>query len=250
MLGGLAVFLGIVLLGDALLTVVWRDPFTTVFAQHEQKALGRELAAVERAPLSPETAARMKVLRTRERIAMLAGRLDRGTRQGHPLGRISIPRIDASMVFVAGTGSKSLKKGPGHYPRTPLPGQDGTVGVAGHRTTYLAPFRHLDRLRRDDRIVATMPYGRFSYRVEGSRVVRPSRLSVLRRASHDRLVLTTCTPLFSAARRLIVTARLQYVTARGQTVRVAAARWPHLASRRHRARSPRKATRRHRSRRS
>jgi sortase A len=110
---------------------------------------------------------------------------------------------------VAGAGERSLKKGPGHYDSTVLPGQRGTVGMAGHRTTFLAPFRRLDRLSAGDQIVLTMPYGRFDYAVEKSVVVSPSNGTMLRPASYDRLVLTTCTPAFSAAKRLVVIARLK-----------------------------------------
>jgi sortase A len=118
-----------------------------------------------------------------------------------------VPRLGINYVFVEGSGSDSLKKGPGHYESTVLPGQRGTVGVAGHRTTYLAPFRELDRVRRGDVITLTMPYGRFAYEVTSSLVVLPSRVAVLRDKARNGLVLTTCTPLFSAARRLIVFAR-------------------------------------------
>ena len=111
-------------------------------------------------------------------------------------------------VFVEGANPAQLEKGPGHYAGTALPGERGTVGVAGHRTTYLAPFRHIDALRKGDSIVVQMPYGRFRYEVEGSIVVLPSNTRSLRPVKHDRLVLTTCTPLFSAAKRLVVTARL------------------------------------------
>src|SRR5207249_3296543 len=120
-------FLGVALLGDAILTVAWQDPFTAVFTQRDQKALGRKLAAAEATPLPPATLAHMKRLARQEQMSMLAGRLDRRTAPGDPLGRISIPRINSSFVFVAGTGTGSLKKGPGHYSQTLLPGQHGTV---------------------------------------------------------------------------------------------------------------------------
>ena len=81
--------------------------------------------------------------------------------------------------------------------------------MAGHRTTYLAPFRNIDSLRKGDSILLQMPYGRFRYEVEGSIVVSPGNTRSLRPVKHDRLVLTTCTPLFSAAQRLVVTARLE-----------------------------------------
>jgi sortase A len=217
--GGLAVFLGIALIADAVATIVWRDPITSVFAQQRQKALEGELDALEKTPLPQSELALVQHAITKEkRMALLAAHSLRRSRAGDPLGRISIPRIDKRFVFVTGTGEKSLKKGPGHYLGTALPGLRGTVGIAGHRTTYLAPFRHLDRMRKSDRIVLTMPYGRFSYRVEGTKVIKPTQTSVLRHAGYDRLVLTTCTPLHSNKRRLIVTARLAGATERGPTI--------------------------------
>jgi sortase A len=217
--GGLAVFLGIALLADAVATVVWRDPITSVFAQERQKKLEGELNAIEKTPLPASELALVRNAITKEkRMALLASHLMRQSRAGDPLGRISIPRLDKHFVFVTGTGESSLEKGPGHYLGTALPGLRGTVGIAGHRTTYLAPFRHIDRMRKGDRIVVTMPYGRFSYHVEGTKVIKPTQTSVLRHAGYDRLVLTTCTPLFSNKKRLIVTARLAGSAERGPTI--------------------------------
>jgi sortase A len=109
---------------------------------------------------------------------------------------------------VKGTTGPDLRKGPGIYEQTPFPGVPGTVAMAGHRTTYLAPFRHLDRLRRGDPITVEMPYAAFSYKVEATRIVRPDAFWILRRAGDDRLVLSACHPLFSAAKRIVVFARL------------------------------------------
>jgi sortase A len=219
--GGLALFIGFVLVADALVTVVWQDPMTAVFAQQEQKELGSKLAAAEKAPLPASTLALVrKAGNDRQRMALLAGNLRGRTPAGDPLGRIAIPRIHDSFVFVAGTGESSLKKGPGHYASTVLPGERGTVALAGHRTTYLAPFHRLNRLRRGDAITFTMAYGHFSYSVEGSRVVSPSYTRALRRVPYNRVVLTTCHPMFSAKKRLIVTARLERATPRGPAIQL------------------------------
>jgi sortase A len=109
---------------------------------------------------------------------------------------------------VEGTDTGTLRKGPGHYPTTPLPGERGTSAIAGHRTTYGAPFRRLDKLRRGQRITLDMAYGRFIYRVERARIVDDQDLSVLRRVRHNRVILTACHPLYSAAQRIVVFARL------------------------------------------
>ena len=214
-LGGLTLFVGLFLVANAVATAVWQDPITAVFTQADQKRLSSELDELEQAPLTAGTLALVRNAGSENRrMALLAGHL-RDTGAGEPLGRIDLPRIHARFVFVSGTGEQSLKKGPGHYAGTGLPGQGGTVAIAGHRTTYEAPFRRLDRMKRGDEITLTMPYGRFAYSVEGSRVVSPSHVKVLRHVSHERLVLTTCTPLYSAKQRLIVTARLSRSIPRG-----------------------------------
>ena len=84
------------------------------------------------------------------------------------------------MVFVQGTDEASLQEGPGHYPETPFPGQGGTVGIAGHRTTYLAPFRHIDSVEKGDRIYLEMPYAKFTYEVQKTAIVDPSDVEVVR----------------------------------------------------------------------
>lgn len=124
-------------------------------------------------------------------------------------GGSSCRRSSAPYVVVEGTDRATLRKGPGHYPDTPVPGQGGTVAIAGHRTTYLAPFRPLDKLRPGDAIVVRMPYGRFTYRVERTRIVPPTATWVTHRVAYDRLVLTACHPLYSAAQRIVVFARLE-----------------------------------------
>jgi sortase A len=201
---------GLLALAEGAVTVTWQEPITAFTAHRQQQALAAQLEGADAALFSPDSLARLEKLKTeRARMAALAGGLDRSAAPGDALGRIQIPKIGARFVFVAGATPDTLEKGPGHYERTVLPGQRGTVALAGHRTTYLAPFRKLDRLRHGDRLVLTMPYGRFSYSVEGSSVVSPSNASALRPIGYDRLVLTTCTPPFSAAKRLIVSARLE-----------------------------------------
>jgi sortase A len=217
--GGLLLVIGAVLVAIALMTIFWQDPVTAVFAQHEQKVLSAKLAAAERAPVSGSTLQLVQRAESDpERIAVLARDLAGRTEAGEPLGRIRAPGMGVDFVFVSGTGKTSLKKGPGHYDGSPLPGLPGTVAVAGHRTTYAAPFRRMDRLRRGDRITLTMPYGRFTYRVEGLRVVLPQNTGVLKHVRHNRLVLTTCTPVDSAKKRLVTTARLERAVARGPAV--------------------------------
>ena len=117
--------------------------------------------------------------------------------------------------MVKGTDAASLRKGPGIYDDVPFPGAPGTTAIAGHRTTYAAPFRHIDRLDKGDRVVVEMPYGRFTYEVERTRIVKPTEVSVINRVAFDRLVLSACHPLYSAAQRIVVFARLIAAEARG-----------------------------------
>jgi sortase A len=116
---------------------------------------------------------------------------------------------------VKGTGTSELENGPGIYPETNFPGIPGTTAIAGHRTTWLAPFRSLGGLRRGAPIVLDMPYARFTYRVIDSRVVLPTDVSVIDPVGYSRLVLSACTPPFSASHRLIVFARLISTVPRG-----------------------------------
>jgi sortase A len=127
---------------------------------------------------------------------------------GGALGIIQIPRIGLEKYLVQGTSEDDLQKGPGHYVNTPLPGQPGNVGIAGHRTTYGAPFYNLNQLAPGDPIYITTPAGRFRYDVTGSRVVAPSDVAVVAPTPGSRLTLTTCNPRFSATTRLVVSARL------------------------------------------
>ena len=216
---------GALAVGDAVATVVWQEPVSALWAAREQHALQDDLARLDAAYAAPATAppaptaAAAKTTDPRRtaqaRIRALARTLETRTTGGKPLGELRIPRLDAHFVVVQGTTTSSLRRGPGHYSGTALPGQDGTVGIAGHRTTYGAPFRHLDALRRGDPITVTMPYGRFVYRVEGTRIVKPDDVSTLRSIGRQRLVLTACHPLYSAAKRLVVIARLEQAAPRG-----------------------------------
>jgi sortase A len=208
-LSSVLIVAGAILLSDAVATLVWQEPVSAVYAHFQQGALGDRLVQLERAPLAPaEKRALQKIPDPERRLAFRARALRRHLEPGDPMGRLVIPAIGVSDVFVQGTGSADLRKGPGHYPATPLPGERGTVAIAGHRTTYGAPFRNVDKLDPGDRIELRMPYARFTYRVERTKIVPATELSVTDRVAHDRLVLSACHPLYSAAQRIIVFARL------------------------------------------
>jgi sortase A len=128
--------------------------------------------------------------------------------ESSPEGLIDIPKIGVDQVFVEGTAFGDLRRGPGHYAGTPFPGQRGNASLAGHRTTYGAPFYNLDRLRPGDKIVITTSWGTFWYDFRDSFVVDASDVSVIAPTPNNQLTLTTCTPRFSAKQRLIIQASL------------------------------------------
>jgi sortase A len=130
--------------------------------------------------------------------------------EGAPIGDIRIPSIGVNQVVVEGTNTPDLRKGPGHYIGTPMPGQVGNASIAGHRTTYGHPFYNLDGVKKGDAIVVTTLQGIFVYDTVSSQVVSPSDSKVIANVPADWLTLTTCNPRFSASTRLIVHAQLAH----------------------------------------
>jgi sortase A len=130
--------------------------------------------------------------------------------EGQPVGDLRIPKIGINQIMVEGTNTQDLRKGPGHYTGTPLPGQSGNASVAGHRTTYGHPFYNLDGVAVGDPVVVTTVQGVFVYDAVKSEVVSPNDNSVLNNTSGHMLTLTTCNPRFSASSRLVVVAQLAH----------------------------------------
>jgi sortase A len=210
------ILVGAIVLADAATTLLWQEPFTALQTRIRQHRLSGELQSLEaKGPTRLEARALQGLDGERRRIAFLARSLQRRTAPGDAVGRLKIPRLGANFVMVKGSDPGDLRKGPGTYDGTPLPGVPGTAAVAGHRTTYLAPFRNLDHLKPDDRITVQMPYATFTYRVERTRIVDADALWILRRVGYDRLVLSACHPLFSAAQRIVVFSRLASVVPLG-----------------------------------
>ncbi len=209
------IILGALALLDVGVTLVWQEPFSALYASFQQDRLRGALHTLERAsPTTLERARLEQLADERRRVAFLAGELARHAALGGPVGSIHIPRIGADFVVVYGTGVEELEKGPGIYTQssyagTRFPGLGATTAIAGHRTTFLEPFRHIDALRRGEEIVLNMPYAHFTYTVTGHRAVAPSDVAAaIKNVGYSRLVLSACTPLFSAAERLLVFARL------------------------------------------
>ena len=204
---------GLVVLADVATTLAWKEPVSTVYGSIQQGEAEDELAELEgRFPARADLREVEQVEGIRKKVEILAGLFAKRVPNGEAIGRLSIPTIDLDVVVVEGTDTASLQKGPGHYPETPFPGQGGTVAIAGHRTTYLAPFRHLDQLERGDEIRIEMPYANFAYRVQETRVVDDSAVGIIHRVGYERLVLTACHPLYSAAQRIAAFARLDEVS--------------------------------------
>ncbi len=201
---------GALALADAAVTLLWQEPFSALYAKLRQDNLSGALAKIEREQPTPvEDRTLANLADVRRRVAFLAGGLEGRAKDGSAVGRIKIPRIGASFVVVKGTSTSDLESGPGIYSETVFPGMAGTTAIAGHRTTYLAPFRHVDQLRRGNLIHLNMPYAHFTYTVIGKRVVAPTDVhAAVGNVDYSRLVLSACTPLYSAAKRLLIYARL------------------------------------------
>jgi sortase A len=204
---------GLVVLADVATTLAWKEPVSTVYGSIQQGKAEDELAALESEfPARADLREVEHVDGIRKKVEILAGLFAKRARQGEAIGRLKIPDIDLDVVVVQGTDTATLQKGPGHYPETPFPGEGGTTAVAGHRTTYLAPFRHLDQLDPGDVIEIEMPYANFAYRVQSTRVVDDSAVNIIHKVGYERLVLTACHPLYSAAQRIAAFAKLREVS--------------------------------------
>jgi sortase A len=203
---------GLLLVLDAGVTLVWQEPVTAAIGVVLRSQVDQRYLSYRTAPLSRIDQHALTDLRSvNQRIEYLARREASQVKTGDGVGRIDIPKIGIGFTVVQGTDELSLEKGPGHYPETAFPGMGQTVAIAGHRTTYLAPFRHIDALKPGNRIILKMPYGRFTYAVQYQRIVLPTALWVTKNVGYDRLVLSACNPLYSAAQRIIIFARLQSV---------------------------------------
>jgi sortase A len=200
---------GLVVLADAVTTLVWQEPVSAAYGTFQQGRASDELEELED-DFSTEVAGGLPV---DKRVRILAKRFEREISNGDAIGRLKIPRIDLDKVVMNGTDTATLQVGPGRYPQTPLPGLGSTTGIAGHRTTYLAPFRRINDIRDGDEITFELPYGTFTYAVEKHEIVDPSEVQIVDPVGYERLVLTACHPLYSAAERYAVFARLEEIEA-------------------------------------
>ncbi len=208
-LGTLLILAGAGVLAWTLLVWQWQDPFTALYTRWEQRQLSSEYAALlkDEAVRPAVVPAGASPIVARGSVQGAAGRFRAGVTEGQAIGRLVVPRLGIDMVVVNGTDSDTLKKGPGRHERTFMPGEGKLVYIAGHRTTYSAPFAHIDRLKAGDRVRLEMPYATVVYAVTRHRIVDDEDLSVLRSGSREEVALQACHPRFFATQRYIVWAR-------------------------------------------
>jgi sortase A len=210
-LGGILAAIGLLALIWVFVVWRWQDPFTALYTMWEQHKLSQQLQHEMGAtpPVRAESA--RAEART---IELAAARFRHTAKEGQAIGRIIVPRLGLNMVVVNGTDDATLERGPGRDLRTFMPGEDRLVYIAGHRTTFLAPFSHIDAIRPGDPIKLEMPYGTFAYRAVGHVIVPADDLAVLRSPHRELLALQACNPRFFATQRYIVYAHLVRVEAR------------------------------------
>jgi sortase A len=211
--GTVLIAAGVLTLTWALVVWQWQDPFTalyTTWRQHQLTSQYEKRTKAFSAPVAHES-----VAAERRAIAREARRYRLESKRGEAIGRIKVSRMGVNMILVNGTDHETLKKGPGRDLRTFMPGENRLVYIAGHRTTYLAPFSHIDRLRAGDRVTIEVPYATFVYTVTHHRIVEATDLSVLRSPRHEVVELQACHPRFFASHRYIAYARLTRVEPRG-----------------------------------
>ena len=226
---------GLVIAVDVGLTLAWGEPLSNLYATFKQDQAEDDLQELEREfPSAADFDAAAGARNLEERVSILADRFEASPQvtKGAPIGRIRIPSIDVDIVVVEGTDTTSLQTGPGHYTESndpdtrrqgdgsAFPGQGKTVGIAGHRTTYKAPFNRMDEIERGDEVILEMPYATFTYEVQKVDIVQPTEIGVVRNVGYERLVLSACHPLYSAAQRIITFARLDEISLFGSGERI------------------------------
>ena len=183
----------------------WQDPLTLVLNKRAQSELSSAYdVRVTRERIAPTPRPAVE----QPSRAKLAATYRKRTDTGDPIGRLTVPRLNLEIMVVFGTDRETLKKGPGLHPSTGFPGQRFLTYVAGHRTTYGAPFSEIDNLRPGDEITFEVPYGTYRYEVVGHRIVRDDQIEVLKGRGREELALQACWPRFFATHRYIAYAKL------------------------------------------
>lgn len=224
--------LGTLLLAAGVLAIIWvlvvwrwQDPFTAIYTHIQQSRLEsayKKQAQAFRATVLPKLStpsvgkpSAASIAATQRNLAAAAAAYEKTLKEGDPVGKITIGRIGLSMVVVQGTDEETLKKGPGHYIDSGLPGQGRLIYIAGHRTTYLAPFAHINDIKVGDYIRLEVPYGTFTYRAVRHWIVPSTDLAVLQNHGTELLRLQACHPRFFATHRYLVDAKLVAIAPSG-----------------------------------
>jgi sortase A len=214
--GTVLLVVGLGLLAWAAAVYLWKDPFTTAYTAYEQRRLEKSLDERFRTWTAPQRNPAAHV-RAKVDLAPQARRFRLASHDGDAIAKIDVPRLGLDAVVVNGTAVDDLRRGPGRHLETYMPGEGRLVYIAGHRTTYGAPFSKIDTMRPGDRIRLRLPYGTVTYAVTGHRIVDDNDLSVLRSPNHEVLVLQACHPRFFASQRYLVYARPIAVSARAHS---------------------------------
>ena len=213
--GTLMIVAGVCTLGWAVAVWQWQDPFTAVVNRFEQRGLEQAFERSLADTPGRTIAVSSDPAELRAQLQREARAWRKGLRQGDPVARLRIPALGVDEIIVNGTDTGSLKRGPGRYLKSAVPGQGELVYVAGHRTTYGAPFSRIDRLKKGDRVVVELPYATYEYRITGHRIVAATDVGVLRSKGFEQLALQACHPRFFATQRYIAYAKPVGVTPTG-----------------------------------
>jgi len=212
-LGTFLLVIGLGVLAWAATVYLWKDPFTTAYTAYEQRRLASKLdeqfASYEplRTPVVAHPGQPKPKPKPHDNVKREARRYRLTSEDGDAIARLRIPRLGLSAVVVNGTGVDDLRRGPGRHLESFMPGERELVYIAGHRTTYGAPFGDINELKPGDPITVEVPYATIVYRVTRHRIVDDNDISVLESPHHEELVLQACHPRFFASQRYLVYAR-------------------------------------------
>ena len=212
-LGTFLLVIGLGVLAWAATVYLWKDPFTTAYTAYEQRRLASKLdeqfASYEplRTPVVAHPGKLIPKPVPHDNVKREARRFRLASDDGDAIARLKIPRLGLSAVVVNGTAVSDLRRGPGRHLESYMPGERELVYIAGHRTTYGAPFGNINELRPGDPITVELPYATLVYKVTRHRIVDDNDVSVLESPHHEELVLQACHPRFFASERYLVYAR-------------------------------------------
>jgi len=204
-IGTFLLVIGLGILAWAATVYLWKDPFTTAYTAYEQRRLASNLdEQFDNWHPTREPVAESSDPVKRDDVSREAKRYRLTSEDGDAIARIRIPQLDLNLVLVNGTSVSDLRRGPGRHLETYMPGEHELVYIAGHRTTYGAPFGDINELKAGDTITLELPYATIEYRVRRHRIVDDNDVSVLESPHHEQLVLQACHPRFFASQRYLV----------------------------------------------